>query len=295
MEFSKEQQLGVLFGIGAFVIWGFFPLFLKAVRFLPPLELVAHRVVWSWLFVLLMVLLLRQWPRLIGHCRQPRLLLALAGSTTLLGINWFLFIYAVNTNRVLEASLAYYINPLLNMALGGIFLSERLQPIQWLAVSLACTGVLVEIVLFGSVPWLALGMGSTFALYGLIRKLAPVDSLSGMVIECSLLLLPALAWLVQFSQFELAQLEPVQWQLLLLFGPISAVPLMLFAAATRRIQYTTVGFLQYIGPSLMFVLAVGLYGEAFGPAKMITFGFIWAGLACFSLYAWHTSRARALN
>lgn len=280
MEFSKEQKQGVLLAASAFVIWGFFPIYLKAMRQVPPLELVAHRVVWSWAFVALLTLLLGQWPKLLAHCRNPRTLLAMLAATLLLAVNWFLFIFAVNTNRVLEASLAYYINPLLNMALGGLFLSERLRPLQWLAVVAACTGVAIEIAVFGSVPWLALGMACTFALYGLIRKVTPVDSLNGMTIECSLMLLPALTYLLLVGQAP-ADLAPDLWLLLVLLGPLSATPLMMFAAGARRIQYTTLGFLQYIGPTLMFLLAVGLYNEPFGPAKGVTFAFIWAGVFCF--------------
>jgi len=280
--FTQEQKLGVGLAAGAFLLWGLLPLFLKALSVIEPLELVAHRIAWSWLFVTLAITVLRQWPKLLGFCIQPKMMAALLLSTLLLGFNWFLFVYAVNTNKVLEASLAYYINPLLNMALGGVFLSERLRPLQWLAVVLACTGVGIEIAVFGSVPWLALGMASSFALYGLIRKLAPIDSLNGMMIECSYLLLPALAYLWLFGQETLVQLETKHWYLLLIFGPVSTVPLMMFASAARKIQYTTIGFLQYIGPTLMFLLAVMLYDERFGPAKTVTFSFIWLGVLCFS-------------
>lgn len=292
MEFSREQKIGVALATGAFFWWGLFPIFLKAISIIPPLELVAHRVVWSWLFVLLVTAVLKQWSKLLGFCRQPRMMAALLLSTLLLGFNWFLFVYAVNTNKVLEASLAYYINPLLNMALGGIFLSERLRPLQWLAVLAACTGVGIEIAVFGSVPWLALGMGSSFALYGLIRKLAAIDSLNGMMIECSYLLLPALTYLWFFGQSTLGQLTDTHWMLLLVFGPVSTIPLMMFASAARKIQYTTMGFLQYIGPTLMFFLAVLIYGEHFGPAKMVTFGCIWTGVAFFSIDALTRRRSK---
>ena len=285
MEFSREQKAGVLFGVSAFLLWGFLPAYLKWLALIPPLELVAHRVVWSWLFVVVIILALRQLPTLLSHVRKPRTVLALALSTLLLGFNWFLFVYAVNTNRVLEASLAYYINPLLNMALGGIFLSERLRPLQWLAVLLACTGVAVEVAVFGNVPWLALGMASTFALYGLIRKLVAIDSLNGMMIECSLMLLPALLYILYYGQATIDQLQAMHWPMLALLGAFSTIPLMLFAAAARRIQYTTIGFLQYIGPTIMFLLAVGIYHEPFGPAKTVTFAFIWGGVVCFSLHA----------
>lgn len=281
MEFTREQKLGVSLAVGAFFLWGLFPIFLKAISIIPPLELVAHRIVWSWLFVLLAIAVTRQLSRLLGHYRQPKMLLALLASTLLLGANWFLFVYAVNTGKVLEASLAYYINPLLNMALGGVFLSERLRPLQWLAVALACTGVAIEVAVFGSVPWLALGMASTFALYGLIRKLAPIDSLNGMMIECTYLLLPALAYLWFYGQATFALLTDTHWALLAVFGPVSTVPLMMFASAARKIQYTTMGFLQYIGPTMMFFLAVWIYNETFGPAKTTTFSFIWLGVACF--------------
>lgn len=282
MVFSQEQKLGVGLAAGAFLLWGLFPIFLKALSVIAPLELVAHRIAWSWLFVFLVISVMRQWPKLLGYCKQPKMMAALLLSTLLLGFNWFLFVYAVNTHKVLEASLAYYINPLLNMALGGVFLSERLRPLQWLAVVLACTGVGIEIAVFGSVPWLALGMGSSFALYGLIRKLAPIDSLNGMMIECSYLLLPALTYLWLFGQDTLVQLTMNHWYLLFVFGPVSTIPLMMFASAARKIQYTTIGFLQYIGPTLMFLLAVLLYDEHFGQAKMVTFGFIWLGVVCFS-------------
>lgn len=278
-------MIGVACSVGAYALWGVFPIYFKAVAALPALEVLAHRVVWTVVLVGVLIAVRRGWQRVARVFAAPRLLLALAGSAAVISANWGVFIWAVGQGRILECSLGYYINPLVSVVLGVAVLRERLGPSQWLAVALAAAGVAIEVISFGTLPWVALTLAVSFALYGLIRKTAPVDPISGLFIETLLLSPLALLFLSTLALRGEGAFLTGGWQvdaLLLLAGPITALPLLLFVAGAQRIQLTTVGLLQYIAPTGHFLLAVLVYEEAFTQAHLATFTCIWLALAIYS-------------
>lgn len=275
----------VLAAFTAFAIWGLAPLYFKAVGSVPPVEIVAHRVLWS---ALLLAVLLALW-RGFGHLRrlrtEPRLLAVLTLTAVLTGSNWLVFVWAISADRVLEASLGYFINPLVSVLLGRLFLGERLRPLQQVAVALACAGVLWRMLQVGALPWVALFLALTFGFYGLLRKRAPIDAVSGLFVETLLTLPLALAWLgwlAVHGELNFGHGAATDW-LLPLAGVLTAVPLMLFAFGAQRLPLSTIGFLQYIAPTLNFVLAVFVFREPFDNLQLIGFGLIWAALAVYSL------------
>ncbi len=275
----------VLAAFTAFAIWGLAPLYFKAVGSVPPVEIVAHRVLWS---ALLLAVLLALW-RGFGHLRrlrtEPRLFAVLTLTAVLTGSNWLVFVWAISADRVLEASLGYFINPLVSVLLGRLFLGERLRPLQQVAVALACAGVLWRMLQVGALPWVALFLALTFGFYGLLRKRAPIDAVSGLFVETLLTLPLALAWLgwlAVHGELNFGHGAATDW-LLPLAGVLTAVPLMLFAFGAQRLPLSTIGFLQYIAPTLNFVLAVFVFREPFDNLQLIGFGLIWAALAVYSL------------
>ncbi len=295
MTLSPAQKLGGAFAAGAYTLWGIAPLYFKQIDFVPAQEILIHRVVWSFVLLVLIVFAMQQWSKVQQILAKPKLVLALLGTSLILGGNWGLFIWAVNNHHMLDASLGYYINPLLNVLLGMFFLGERLRKFQWLALSLAVTGVVIQLVTFGSVPWIALTLAGTFALYGLFRKKLAIDAITGLFIE-SLLLLPlALYYWWQFADSSAVNLSQNSWSLnlwLMAAGFVTTVPLLLFIAAAKRLQLSTMGFFQYIGPSFMFVFGVWLYNEPLTAAKLVTFGFIWLALIVYSLDAYLALRKK---
>ena len=295
--FEQEQQKrareGVLFAIAAYTIWGLAPIYFKSVAHVPAFEVLAHRIIWAFILVLVLIVATGRMQRVVAAFKAPALLAKLAIAACLIGFNWFLFIWSVANDFILEASLGYYINPLFNVVIGMVFFAERLRRLQIIAVGMALLGVLIQLVTFGSVPWVALALASSFATYGAIRKKLPFDSLTGLWLEILLLLPFTLIWFVFFAQSETTNLLYNGWQLntlLVMAGVITTVPLLFFTGAAQRIRYSTLGFFQYIGPSLMFVLAVGVYGEAFTMDKVITFAIIWSALAIYSFDAARTHR-----
>lgn len=285
MSVQTEQKQGMLFAIAAFLMWGLAPIYFKSLDTVAAMEILVHRVVWSFLFLVLIVVAIKQWHKIEHVLKQPKLLAMLVVSASLLGFNWGLFIWAVNNNHMLDASLGYYINPLLNVLLGFLFLGERLRRWQGVAVALAMTGVIIQMISFGSFPVIAFALASTFAIYGLIRKKLAVDSLPGLLLESLILLPAALIYWFAFMESSSADLTLNSWQLntlLVSAGVVTTLPLLCFTAAAKRLQYTTLGFFQYLGPSLMFLLAVSFYGEVFGVDRIITFACIWGALALFS-------------
>ena len=286
---------GYILGIIAYLIWGLFPLYFKAIQSVPATEIISHRAIWSALFG---ALLLMAWKH-PGWWRElrdnPRRLAVLTGSGLLIASNWLVYVWAVNNGRMLEASLGYYINPLVNVLLGMLLLGERLRRLQWLAVALAALGVLQQLWQVGSIPWVSLVLALTFGFYGLIRKQAPVAALPGLVVETWLLLPLAIGWLLLHPAAVSAQ--PAFWGTreafwLIAAGPITLVPLLCFNAAARHLPYTTLGFLQYIAPTLVLLLAVFVYGEPLEPSKLLAFVCIWAGLVVYSLDIWLSLRRR---
>ncbi|WP_416427223.1 EamA family transporter RarD [Pseudomonas sp. App30] len=293
---AANPRRGYLLGLTAYTCWGLFPLYFKAIESVPALEIIVSRVLWSALFG---SLLLAAWKH-PGWWRElrdnPRRLAILAGSGALIAANWLIYVWAVNNGRMVEASLGYYINPLVNVVLGMLLLGERLRRLQWLAVGLAAVGVAQQVWLVGSLPWVSLALALSFGFYGLIRKQAPVAALPGLVVETWLLVPLALGWLAFNPGVPSAQ--PDFWLTtdglwLLAAGPITLVPLVSFNAAARHLPYTTLGFLQYLAPTLVLLLAVFKYHEPLGANALVAFGFIWAGLILYSIDAVVNLRRKA--
>ncbi len=289
---------GMLAALFAFIVWGLAPLYFRALASVPPFEIVAHRVLWS---ALLLAGLLACVPFTGGFARvravwqQPRLLALLALTSLLTSSNWLVFIWSIDAGRLLEASLGYFINPLVSVALGAIFLSERLRPLQALAVAIACAGVGWRVWQLGSLPWIPLFLAGTFGLYGLLRKRAPVDAVSGLFVETLLVAPLALAWLGWLhhqGNLAFGSGGVTDW-LLPLTGVITAIPLMMFAVGARRLPLATVGFLQYIAPSLNFLVAVLLFREPFDTTQLVGFALIWLALAVYSADLLRASRRTA--
>ncbi len=280
----------------AYVLWGIFPLYIKQLAGVPPLEIVLHRSWWS----LVVVFGLLAWQRRFGWLREaaarPRTLVVFAVSALLLSANWLLYVWAVSANRVLDASLGYFINPLVNVLLGTLVLHERPRPGQWAAVALAAAGVLWLVLGAGEWPWVALLLAATFGLYGLMRKTAPLGALEGLALE-TLLLAPiaggGLLWLVLQGQDAFTHQGPATAAWLLAAGPFTAIPLLLFARGARGVSLATLGLLQYLGPSIQFLLGVFVYGEPFHPQRAVGFVLIWTALVVYSAEGWWQMRRRA--
>jgi chloramphenicol-sensitive protein RarD len=290
---AAHRRSGILAAFTAFVTWGLAPLYFKALDGIPAVEIVAHRVLWSALLLAALLALWRGFDGVLRLRQDPRLVGVLALTALLTGSNWLVFVWAVTANRVVEASLGYFINPLVSVLLGALVLGERLRPLQKLAVLLATGGVLWRVVEVGSLPWVALFLAVTFGFYGLLRKRTPVDAVSGLFVETLLTAPPAIGWLLwQGSRGALAfgHGAASDW-LLPLSGVITAVPLMLFALGAQRLPLSTVGFLQYISPTLNFLLAVLVFHEPFDASHLLGFALIWAALAVYSLDALHGGRS----
>ena len=279
-----DTRRGILAALAAFVIWGLAPLYFKAVASVPASEIVAHRVLWSVVFLAALIALMRQGGALRVAIGQRRLLGILAITALLTGSNWLVFVWAVTHDRVLEGSLGYFINPLLSVLLGRLFLGERLRPLQQIAVGIAALGVGWRIMAVGEVPWIALFLALTFGLYGLLRKRTQVDAIVGLFVETVLVLPLAIAWLMWVSHTgQIVWGSALHIDLLLpVAGILTATPLMLFAFGARRLPLSTVGFLQYVAPSLNFLLAIFVFKEPFDAARLAGFVIIWCALALYT-------------
>lgn len=283
---AVRAKQGVLFALAAYTFWGIAPIYFKLVKQVPAFEILAHRIIWAFVLVLILIIAMRRMDRILPIVRSPRLIIRLTIATFLLGGNWFLFIWAINTDHLLDASLGYYINPLLNVAIGMAFFGEKMRRLQLVAIALAVTGVAIQVITFGAVPWVALALASSFATYGAIRKRLPVDSISGLWLETAILTPIMLSYLVFFADSSASDLTANAWQLnalLVAAGLVTTIPLLCFTAAAQRIRYSTLGFFQYIAPSLMFLLAVLAYGEPLEESKLITFVIIWSALALYTI------------
>ncbi|MGB4075490.1 EamA family transporter RarD [Pseudomonas sp.] len=292
---TANLRRGYILGLIAYTIWGLFPLYFKAIQSVPALEIIVHRALWSALFGALLLMVWKH-PGWLRELRDnPKRFAVLGLSGVLIASNWLVYVWAVNNGRMLEASLGYYINPLVNVLLGMLILGERLRRLQWLAVTLAALGVLQQLWQVGSIPWVSLVLALTFGFYGLIRKQAPVAALPGLVVETWLLLPLALGWLMLHpaaisTQADFWSTPEALW--LIAAGPITLVPLVCFNAAARHLPYTTLGFLQYLAPTLVLLQAIFLFDEHFDPSKLLAFICIWAGLAIYSVDAWLSLRKR---
>ncbi len=284
---------GLWYGILAYLIWGFFPVYFKALAAVPPLQVVCHRIVWSVLFLWLIIVWRGRCGTIRNALQDRRAVTLLAVSALLIATNWLVFIIAVGHAQVIQSSLGYFITPFVSVLLGFFFFQERLRRLQLVSLLLAALGVLLLTIQYGRIPWAALVLALTFGSYGLFRKIVTVDSLTGLTVETLLLGPAALGYLI-FTSWQGTGAMPAQGPqtvtLLVLAGVATAVPLLLFASAARLLRLATIGFLQYITPTLHFLLAVLLYKEPFTRAHLFSFLFIWSGLCCYSYDAWRGMR-----
>jgi chloramphenicol-sensitive protein RarD len=282
---QQESLSGVAYASAAFFIWGLSPIYWKVLHNIPALEIIMHRTIWSFVFLLIILVFLRHGNEFTAAVKKRRTFLVLIPTTILLAFNWFIYIWAVNNEHILQASLGYFITPLVNVLLGMIFLRERLRPLQTVSLVLAGIGVLYLAVYYGKFPWIALSLAFAFGFYGLIRKVAPVSALVGLSLEILFLSGPALAYLIFLDSKDAGALFHIGIKMdLFLMGTafLTAFPLLLFTLGTRRLNLSTVGFLQYIAPSCMFLLGVFLYNEPISRAQTMTFVLIWAALCLYS-------------
>jgi chloramphenicol-sensitive protein RarD len=292
---TTQTRSGVINAVSAYVMWGFAPLYFKLLNNVNASEILIHRILWSCLLLAIIILAAKKWRFVQIIAKQPQLLLRLTLSASILAVNWFLFIWAINNNHLLDASLGYFINPLFSVALGVIFLHERLRKWQKIAVLLALLGVLIQLVILGSLPLISLALAGTFGTYGLLRKKMAVDSFVGLWFE-SLLMVPlAILYWFFFTESATSNMFTNSINLniiLIMAGVVTTAPLLCFTAAAKRLTLSALGFFQYIGPSIMFILATFLYNEPLLKAKLLTFILIWLALA---LYSWDSWRARKSN
>ncbi|HSR53733.1 MAG TPA: EamA family transporter RarD [Acidobacteriota bacterium] len=285
---------GILYGGGAFLLWGILPAFWKLLESVPALEILSHRVLWSAIFGALLISYKARWSEIRQALRSKRVMTALSASTLIIGTNWLVFIWAVNNGYLLETSLGYFMNPLLSVVLGIVFLRERLSRLQGLSVLLAALAVIYLTLDYGEFPWVSVVLALTFAVYGLVRKTAPVGALMGLGLETFLLGLPALAylgWLEWQGTGAFGGGGSLAW-LLAAAGPATFIPLLFFNEGAKRLPLSTVGLLQYLAPTMHFLLAVFAYGEAFTSAHLVTFSLIWTALVLFSFEMLRLERTR---
>lgn len=282
---NSELRTGFFSALGAYLIWGSLPLYIRALDHIGAVELLAHRVIWSVPTAIVLIALVANWTS-VKTALQSRNLKWLMLSGVLIGTNWLVYIWAVNQGRTMEASLGYYINPLVNVVLGLFLFSEKLRVLQWVALGVASMGVAVMTIAFGHVPWIALFLCFTFAFYGAIRKKVEVDSRAGFLIEVLVLFPLALMWLVWFAQSPDGQIMgDGGWDIALLLaaGPVTAMPLILFGLAAKRLRLSTIGMMQYIGPTLQFLVATLIFKETFGWVHASAFACIWTALVIYTI------------
>lgn len=291
------MRAGIVQAAMAYVIWGLFPLYFHLLAGVAALEVLAHRIVWSLLFLIGVLGIRRQWDWLRPALADGRVMRRFGLTALLIAANWFVYIWAVGAGRVVEASLGYFISPLVNVLTGWLVLKERLRPLQWLAVAVATAGVAWLTLAQGAAPWIALALAATFASYGLLRKTATLGALEGLTLETILLgplALAGLAWAILHGQDSVTRVALPQQLLLVAAGPLTAIPLLLFAGGARRIPLSLLGMLQYIGPTLQLAIGVLVFGEAFAGGRAQGFMIIWAACALFSAeIAWQNRRSRA--
>ncbi len=289
-----ERRLGVLSGLGAYALWGLFPLYFPLLEPATGLEIVAHRVLWSLVFVGLLLTAVRRWSHVRAAVTDRRTLLVLGGAAVLIAANWLIFVYGVNSGHVVETSLGYFINPLVSVVLGVVGFSERLRPLQWTAVGIAAVAVGVLTVDYGRPPWIALTLALTFGLYGLMKKLVRTEAAPGLFVETALVSIPAavvLAVAHSAGDGTFGNVGTGHALLLVSSGVATAVPLLLFAAAARRIPLSTVGLLQYLTPLMQLAIGVFVYDEPMPPARLVGFAVVWVALAVFTVDTLRHARA----
>jgi chloramphenicol-sensitive protein RarD len=279
------QNKGTLAALGAYFLWGLLPIYWKLIQHVAATEILAHRMLWSFVFMLGLMAWGREWRWLKTAVSQPRTLLLFTTSATLLGINWLTYIWGVNNGYIVDTSLGYFINPLVNVLLGVIFLRERPRGGQWLAIGVAAIGVTYLALSYGVVLWISLTLAFTFAFYALLRKTSSLNSWEGLTLETAVFFLPAFGYLFFLDYGGTAAFGHIAWTttaLLVLTGAATSIPLLLFAYGARQVTLTTLGVLQYIAPSMQFIIGVAIYNEPFTPVRIIGFSIIWLALAIYS-------------
>ena len=289
-----DRRLGVLSGLAAYSLWGLFPLYFPLLEPAGGLEIVAHRVLWSLAFVGLLLTVTRHWSQVRALAGDRRRLLVLAGAALLIAVNWLVFVYGVNSGQVVETSLGYFINPLVSVLLGVVVFSERLRPLQWVAVGIAAVAVTVLTVDYGRPPWIALALAASFGLYGVMKKLVRVEAAPGLFVETAMVAVPAgvvLAVLHAGGDGTFGNAGTGHTLLLMSSGVATAIPLLLFAAAARRIPLSTVGLLQYLTPLMQLAIGVFIYDEPMPPARLAGFVIVWVALGVFTADSLRHARA----
>lgn len=295
----SDGSRGFMMAMGAYGLWAILPFYLKALSHLPALEIVAHRVIWSVPVAAILLLFIGQFRTILDALRKPRMLAMAALTAALITVNWSVYVWAVAHDQIIGAALGYYINPLFNVVLGGLFLGERLSKVQYVAVGFAFAAVLVLTLNAGGLPWVSLVLPLTFGLYGFFRKSLPMPPLQGFTLEVVILSIPALGyvfWLMANGQDHFFSGTMSNVSLLLLAGPFTAIPLILYAGGAKLLRYTTLGLMQYLTPTLLFIFAIFIFHEPFSNAQLVAFVLIWTGLVIYtwsSLSAHRKARARA--
>jgi len=290
------KNIGIIYALMAYLIWGLAPIFWRQIDNIASSEIVAHRMVWSAVFVVLLIFLMGQWRQFSTLLKQRKTLVWLFFASLLISVNWGVYIWAVNAGHIVEASMGYFINPLLNVLMGVFLFKEQMRPPQWIAIILAAIGVAYLIFAHGDVPYIALFLALSFSIYGAMKKTIDVPATHGMAVETGLMVVPAIAFLVYLqSQSTLAFGDSsIDDIFLILGGVFTLTPLLLFAAAAKRISMTALGMTQYLGPTLQLMLGVWVYNEAFGSDRQIAFGFIWLGLVFYTVDQLNNRRQRRL-
>ncbi|BDG47074.1 MULTISPECIES: EamA family transporter RarD [Parageobacillus] len=300
MNRISEEKIGILYTAFSYLLWGILPLYWKMLESRPAMEILAHRIIWSFFFMVALLVVTRQitlWRKLVSMMiKQPKLAWGISAAAVLISVNWFVYIWAVNHGHVVETSLGYYINPLVSVVLGMVVLKERLNVWQWISFFLATIGVCIMTFQYGALPWIALSLAFSFGVYGLVKKLASVDSAVGLTLETMVITPISFIYLFVLYHHHASLLSTITiWQALLLIGagPATAVPLLYFAKGAKRISLTMLGFLQYIAPTLTLLFGIFLFHEAFTKAHVYAFSCIWAALVIFSfsktkwMQGWH--------
>jgi chloramphenicol-sensitive protein RarD len=278
------MKKGILYGIGAYVLWGFFPIYWKFLHEVPALQVIGHRISWSFIVLMVFILLTKQWQDFRAAAFHPKTIGTYALAGVLLSINWLVYVWGVNADFIVETSLGYFINPLLSVLLGVVFLRERLRLAQWIPVALAAIGVLYLTFVYGRLPWIALSLAFSFGIYGLVKKLAPLGSLYGLTLETAMVFPLALIYLLVMEMNSAGAFLHNGLTIDLFLagaGIVTTVPLLMFASAAKQIPLTMVGILQYIAPTLQFLIGVLIYKEPFDRAHLIGFGIVWLALVIF--------------
>jgi chloramphenicol-sensitive protein RarD len=289
---------GILYGLLAYGLWGFFPIYWKLIDEVPATQIFSHRIIWSFIFLMMIIFVRRDLLAFRTAIKDKRIIVIYMGAALLISVNWLTYIWGVNAGFIVETSLGYFINPLVNVLLGVVFLREKLRPMQWIPVGLAFAGVLYLTLNYGALPWIALVLAFSFGLYGLIKKAAPLNSLHSVSFETGMLFFPAVLFLIYAESQgngSFGHTAGITTLLLVFTGIVTALPLLLFANAARMINLSTLGILQYLAPTIQFLIGVFLYGEPLTASRLIGFAFIWTALILYSLENIYMRRRSTLS